>query len=79
MVSADDDDAMVMEARKGFKEKCFTVYQVRNLGNLFLTDEGKYKLFDAAYPYVSDLHNFISLKLELKDGYWVKRFEAMLK
>jgi hypothetical protein len=79
MVSADSDDEMVMEARKYFKETCFTVYQVRNLGNLFLTDEGKYKLYDAAYAHIADPHNFISLKLELKDAYWVKRFEAMLR
>jgi hypothetical protein len=79
MVSEDDDDAMINEARKGFKAKCFTVYQIRNLGALFLTDEGRYRFFDAAYPYASDAHNFISLKLELKEGYWVRRFEAMLK
>lgn len=79
MVAADNDDDMVIEARKYFKTTCFTVYQIRNLGNLFLSDEGKYKLFDAAYPYASDSHNFISLKLELKEGYWIRRFEAMLK
>ncbi len=79
MVSEDGDDAMIAEARKGFKAKCFTVYQIRNLGALFLTDEGRYRFFDAAYPFASDAHNFISLKLELKEGYWVRRFEAMLK
>jgi len=79
MVAADNEDDMVTEARKYFRTTCFTAYQIRNLGNLFLSDEGKYKLFDAAYPFVSDSHNFVSLKLELKEGYWVKRFEAMLK
>jgi hypothetical protein len=79
MVATDDDDGMIAEARRGFKSQCFTVYQIRNLSTLFLTDEGKYRFFDTAYPYASDAHNFISLKLELKEGYWVKRFEAMLK
>jgi hypothetical protein len=79
MVATDDDDGMINEARKAFKGQCFTVYQIRNLGTLFLTDEGRYRFFDAAYPYASDPHNFVSLKLELKEGYWVKRFEAMLK
>jgi hypothetical protein len=79
MVSADNDDDMVTEARKYFKSTCFTVYQVRNLSTLFLSDEGKYKFFDAAYTHTSDVHNFISLQLELKEGYWVKRFKAMLK
>ncbi len=79
MAAGETDDEMVFEARKYFKADCFTVYQIRNLSTLFLTDEGKYKFFDAAYPYASDPHNFISLQLELKEEYYVKRFKAMLK
>ena len=45
---------------------------------LFLNDAGKYKFFDAAYLYVSDVENFASLKEELKDGYYINRFRAML-
>ena len=79
MAAADNDDDMITEARKYFKTTCFTVYQIRNLSALFLNDEGKYKFFDAAYNHASDAHNFISLQLELKEGYYINRFKAMLK
>ena len=79
MAAADNDDDMISEARKNFKTNCFSVYQIRNLSTLFLNDEGKYKFFDAAYPFSSDPHNFISLQLELKESYYINRFKAMIK
>jgi len=39
MAAANNDDAMVSEAKKTFKTKCFSTTQVRNLSALFLTDE----------------------------------------
>ena len=79
MAGEDNDDNMVTEARKYFKTKCFTSLQVKNLGALFLTDESRYKFFDMAYPYVSDVENFSSLGSELKDPYYINRFKAMLR
>ncbi len=79
MAAAESDDAMIMEAKKNCKEKCFTTTQYKNLGSLFLTDEGKYKFFDAIYNYTSDSANFSSLQSELKDEYYVNRFKAMLR
>jgi len=78
MAAEINDDGMVDEARKYFKTKCFTVSQVKNIGSLFLNDAGKYKFFDAAYPYVFDVENFASLQAEMKDDYYIKRFRAML-
>lgn len=78
MVGEPDDAGMITEAAKVFKGKCFSTEQVKNLGTLFLRDEGKYKFFDAAYSYVSDLENFASLQSELKDEYYINRFKAML-
>lgn len=79
MVAETDDDDMVDEARKYFKTKCFTTSQVKNLGVLFLDDLGKYKFFDMAYIFVSDMENFSSLQSELKNEYYINRFKAMLK
>ena len=79
MVSKKDDDAMVSEAKKYFKTKCFTTAQIKNLSVLFLNDAGKYKFFDAAYSYTSDIENFNSLQAELRDDYYVNRFKAMLR
>ena len=79
MAAGSNDNAMVTEAKKGFKAKCFSTLQVKNLSALFLTDESKYKFFDAAYQYVSDLENFSSLQSELKEEYFVNRFKAMIR
>ena len=78
MAGQNNDDAMIAEAKKTFKTKCFSTTQVRNLSALFLTDESKYKFFDAAYQYVSDLENFPTLQTALKDEYFINRFKAML-
>ncbi len=79
MAAETDDDDMVDEARKYFKNKCFTTQQMKNLSALFLDDLGKYKFFDLAYIFVSDIENFPSLQSELKNEYYISRFKAMLK
>jgi len=78
MAGRNSDDAMVGEAKKVFKSKCFTTEQVRNLGTLFLTSAGKYQFFDAAYLHVTDREKFGVLESELKDDYYVKRFKALV-
>jgi Domain of unknown function (DUF4476) len=79
MATEDNDDDMVAAARKTFKTRCFTVEQVKNLGVLFLKDEGRYKFFDAAYPFVSDSENFGLLSSQLSEEYYINRFNAMIK
>ena len=79
MAGANNDDAMITEAKKGFKTKCFSTLQVKNLSALFLTDGSKYNFFDAAYPHINDLENFSSLQSELKDEYFINRFKAMIR
>ncbi len=79
MVAEDNDDNMVDAVKKIFKLKCFTVEQIKNLSALLLNDAGKYKLFDAAYPFTSDTQNFANLQLLLKDEYFITRFKAMIR
>lgn len=79
MVSTESDTEMINEATKYFKTKCFTTLQISNLSTLFLTDEGRYKFFDAAYPYAADPENFSTLQAGLKDEYYITRFKAMLR
>ena len=79
MVGQDSDDDMIAQAKKTFKTKCFTVDQVKNLSVLFLKDEGKYKFFDMAYPFVSDSHNFANLQSQLSDSYYISRFQVMIR
>ena len=79
MASALNDDGMLEEARKYFKMKCFYTAQIKNLAVLFLNDESKYRFFDTAYKYVSDIENYGSLQSELKEEYYINRFKAMLR
>ncbi|MBP6025088.1 MAG: DUF4476 domain-containing protein [Ferruginibacter sp.] len=79
MAAENNDDGMITIAKKTFKSKCFTTEQVKNLSVLFLKDEGKYKIFDAAYPFVSDSYNFGSLETQLTDTYFVNRFKVMIR
>ena len=79
MAAANNDDDMVAVAKKIFKSKCFTTEQIKNLSVLFLKDEGKYKIFDTAYPFVSDSHNFSTLEAQLTDAYFISRFKVMLR
>ena len=78
MTTIEDYDDMINTARKKFKDNCFTTEQIKNLGSLFLKDEGKYKFFNAAYPYVSDSNNFYALENQLTDKYFITKFKAML-
>lgn len=79
MAAAENDDEMILLAKKYFRQKCFSTLQIKNLSVLFLSDQGKYSFFDAAYNYVSDPGSFISLQSELKDEYYANRFRAMLR
>lgn len=72
------DEDMINMAKKTFKVKCFSTHQIKKLSILFLTDESKYKFFDAAYPFVSDSFNFSSLESELTDSYFINRFKVMI-
>jgi hypothetical protein len=78
MASENSNDGMVQVAKKVFRTKCFSTEQIRNLSFLFLTDEGKYMFFDAAYAFTSDSDQYQLLKSQLKDDYYIKRFDAMI-
>jgi hypothetical protein len=72
-------DERLVVARKHFKIKCFTVKQIKALTELFASDEDKYRLFDTAYPFISDTENFSSLEENLKEEYYKNRFKAMIR
>ncbi|MDB5205767.1 MAG: hypothetical protein JWR72_842 [Flavisolibacter sp.] len=78
MAAKSNDEEMISEAKKLFKNKCFTSEQIRYLSTLFLTSAAKYQFFDASYNYVSDKSGFSSLQSEIKDEYYLKRFKALI-
>jgi hypothetical protein len=79
MLAIEDEDDRISTAKKAFKAKCFSTNQITALSEVFTTDAGKYKLFDAAYSYVSDINNFTGLQSLLKDQYYISRFKAMIR
>ncbi|MFZ1529881.1 MAG: DUF4476 domain-containing protein [Ferruginibacter sp.] len=79
MAAASGDADMIAEARKLFKQKCFSTEQVKNLSALFLADEGKYQFFEAAYPFIFDTHNFSSLASQLSGEAYIGRFKTLVR
>ncbi|MEO6069243.1 MAG: hypothetical protein ABIN57_08080 [Chitinophagaceae bacterium] len=78
MASRNSDEGMRNEAKRSFKNTCYTTEQIRNLSTLFLTAEGKYSFFDIAFGHAVDSEAFASLGSELKDDYYSKRFNALI-
>lgn len=78
MVLAKNEAMMVEAAKKGFAVKCYTVAQLQLLSLLFLTDEWRYRFYDAALPSVTDFAGFESLERNITDPYYRKRFSALL-
>ena len=79
MASEDNKENMIKVARKSFKSKCYSTAQIKDLSFLFLTEEGKYMFFDAAYPHTSDSDQYGTLETQLKDPYYKSRFEAIIR
>ncbi len=79
MASEDNNEDMIKVAMKYFRSRCFSTAQIKDLSYLFLTDEGKYMFFDAAYAHTSDSDQYPTLESQLKDPYYQNRFEAMIK
>lgn len=78
MASENHDDQMIKIAKKYFHTKCYSTEQIRNLSYLFLSNEGKYRFFDAAYPFSSDSEQYKTLQSQLTDSYYINRFKAMI-
>ena len=66
-------------ARKYFKQKCFTVKQIKALSELFPEDEYKYQFFELAYPFISDFSNFPELEELFMTSYYRNRFKTLIR
>jgi hypothetical protein len=79
MAAESNGENMIKVAKKYFKTKCFSTDQIKDLSYLFLTDEGRYKFFDAAYAHTSDSDQYQVLESQLTDEYYLNRFKAMIR
>ncbi len=63
MASESSNEDMIKVAKKYFRSKCYSTAQIKDLSYLFLTDEGKYMFFDAAYAHTSDSDQYAMLRI----------------
>ncbi|MCX6208292.1 MAG: DUF4476 domain-containing protein [Bacteroidetes bacterium] len=66
-------------ANNYFKEKCYTVNQIKRLSSLFINSNGKFVFFKQAQQSISDIQNFSSLETELTDTNIKEEFKAFVK
>jgi len=72
------DEKMIGEARKYYKNKCFTTEQIKRLSTLFLSDEGRFNFFNASLASVADATQYHTLQTEFIDPAFVTRFKNLL-
>jgi hypothetical protein len=79
MASQLTEEAMINEAKRGLKVKCFATEQIKHLGSLFRNEPARFQFFEVAYPYSKDKENFGVLQAELKENYFIYRFKNLVK
>jgi len=79
MANETTDEDMIAEAKKFYKNKCFTTSQVKALSTLFLSDEGRFKFFESSYSSVADANQYSSLQTEFIDPAFVNRLKALVQ
>lgn len=79
MATETSDEKMISEAKKFYRNKCFTTRQIKGLSSLFASDEGRFKFFDASFVSAADAGQYYTLQSELIDPAFVIRFKALLQ
>lgn len=79
MFVQNNDNGMIQTALRYVNDKCITTEQVKTLGNIFSSDDGRYNLYEALFKHVYDYGNYANLESQIIDPYYKKRFEVMLQ
>jgi hypothetical protein len=79
ILTANTLDAKLAAAKKIFTTMCFSVKQIRVLGDLFADDKGKLAFFQTAYPYTSDREHFGLLADSFTDSQYGAKLNALIK
>lgn len=66
-------------ARKQMVQKCYSTTQIGLLGNMFLSDDGRYQFFSMAISFVQDVENYSTLKTQLLDENYKSKFDSLLR
>jgi len=78
MSQNDTDQGMISSAKTAFRSKCYTTAQIKYLSSMFLSNAGKYNFYEMARAHVADSENFASLRSEIKDDYYLGKFDALV-
>lgn len=78
MIGRDNDDDMVSTAMDMLGNKCITTSNVKTLGGLFITDNGRLKFFAAVKKNISDVENFSTLEDQIYDRGKKEQFRSLL-
>jgi hypothetical protein len=76
MLETVKEEERIATARKAFKIKCYTTYQLRILSEVFGTDGGRFRFFEAAWPFAADAH-FRELSSLLSDPTYTAKFKSL--
>ena len=79
MVSQSSEQAMIEIVQKGLKGKCIATDQVKSLGGLFLSDQGRYNFYTGIYDFVYDAGNYPKLESQLLDDSFKKQFKKLIR
>ncbi|MGK2862833.1 MAG: DUF4476 domain-containing protein, partial [Chitinophagaceae bacterium] len=80
MVTQKTETSRILRAKEDFGNKCYTIEQIKSMGNLFLSEATKFHFFEAIYPFSDDKSNFAALlKDEFKDTYFVHRLKNLAR
>jgi len=78
MIAKSTDEEMISVARKYIDTKCVYTSQVKDLGGLLISDNGRFALYRILYPNVYDGGQFKSLEDQLLDKNYKSQFESLI-
>lgn len=78
MIAKSSDEDMIAIARKYVDTKCIYTAQVKELGGLLISDNGRFALYRILYPNVYDGSQFATLKDQLLDKNYKSQFDSLL-
>ena len=79
ILTRNSEQEKISVASGAFALKCFSVSQIRQLAELFVSDRAKYKFLDAAHLHVSDSDHFHELADLLLDKTYLKKFRVLMQ
>ncbi|PZP47821.1 MAG: hypothetical protein DI598_10635 [Pseudopedobacter saltans] len=78
MIAKSSDEDMIAVVRKYVDTKCIYTAQVKELGGLLISDNGRFALYRILYPNVYDGNQYATLKDQLLDKNYKSQFDTLL-